>query len=256
MNETPHCLEALSDSVLLGLSGTSSIFYIDRRESKTPNYVINCDQHRNNGSTRGKFHSLSCNKTNANQFAVGTDYNARIYDFRQMKPCYEFYHNYDYIKPRECFVSWSPGGKYIYVRNRKCHYRDTNCFFWDVLNCERVMRDNEKMMLHRVEGSEETFEWQYFDEDAFTWIDDRLLIASNDSTVFSVAPYAKTVTPIDNFPNTNPGNDEPIVSDLAYNDQTLQLVGLNECEIMIWSHYKLPSYPKLIEDDFGINSMQ
>ena len=244
MADDANCVQALSNSVLFGLCGTSSIFYIDRRESNKPNYVINSNQYRNNGSTNGEFHSLSCNKTNANEFAVGTDYNARIYDVRQMKPCYEIYHNYNCLTPRECYVSWSPSGKYIYIHDRDFNFDSIICFFWDVLNCERVMSNNDM----KIEDSGEIFEWKNVDNDTFAWIDDRLLIASYDDAIFSVAPHAKTVKVIDNFRNID--HMGPIVSNLDYNDKTLQLAGANSSRITIWSHYKLPSYPKLGRNNF------
>ena len=251
MPDDVRVLEALSDAVLLGLCGTSSIFYIDHRESNNPKYVINSNQYRNDGSTNGAFYSLSCNKTNAYEFAVGTDYNARIYDFRQMKPFYEFYHNYDNLEPRECNVSWSPNGKYIYIYDREFRtYSNTICLFWDVFNSERVMSSNDTI----VEGSGEIFEWTLIDTDSFAWIDDRLLIASYDNAIFSVTPNTKTVTPIDNsIIRDTDIYTGPIVSGMVYNNQTRQLVGSNCDNMIIWSHYKLPSYPKLGRDNFVID---
>ena len=41
-----------------------------------------------------------------------------------------------------------------------------------------------------------------------------------------------------------------------YNEKTLQLAGAGPENIFIWSHYKLPPYPKSRMDDFGMNNLR
>ena len=245
----------MSDSVLFGLCGSSSIFYIDRRESNYPNYIINStlrneyrDEYgRKSGRNFGTFHSLSCNKTNANEFAVGTDNTAKIYDFRQMKPCYEFYHDSERLIDRErrCYVSWCPSGKYIYMYQRENLERSllcesVNCIVWDVSKSERVMSSNDIM----VDGTEKKFDWKNVRNGASTWVDGHLLISSLDKSIYDVAPYTETVTPLGNFRD----DAETVVDYLEYSKKTHQLAAISEWNsysITLWSHFKLPPYPVL-----------
>ena len=234
-------LEVVSDSVMMGLSGDSEIFYIDRRESNKPNYFLNSKQYRSDGRD-GKFQTLACNKSNTHEFAVGTDYNVKIFDFRQVKPSYEIYHNFNHFRKRICSVSWSPNGKYIFVSDvaemdNPSHGLDDIFFFWDVLNAEGVISPQNIT----VEGTANKFNWDYYRPE-YTWIDDHMVVSSDreeGNFLYAMAPHSTTIKTIDEF---DP-NSVVLVDQLAYNQKTFQLAGAGVEHITIWSHYKLPPYP-------------
>ena len=127
VNEIVKNLEPISEKVFIGISGRKSLFYTDLRENNV-NYFMHIDNYRNKRGneqlSRGHFCSLSCNKTNPNEFAVGTDYNAKIFDFRQMKPRYEFHHRLNRIREHQFHVSWSTNGKYIFTKDEAVFYKN------------------------------------------------------------------------------------------------------------------------------------
>ena len=180
---------------MLGLSGDSKIFYVDMRENQTKinYYHINEYQIRYEEMYDEEFQSLSRNRNNSFEFAVGTSYKAMIFDIRQMKqPCYTFAPDLDGLKPRQINVSWSPSGKYIfthapilwnYSSDDSLEIGDepgeSISFFWDVQNAKRIGMSVEATSL---------MEWS---SGAQTWIDDNLVVGSL-SGVHTTAPYSRT----------------------------------------------------------------
>ena len=207
-------LDFISDSLIIGLS-SDKIFYTDRRDANKINYF---------GTERfGKSYALSCNRTNTNEFVVGTGDTSHIFDIRQMRPIREIYDGFGYSGVH---VSWSPNGKYIFTSH--FDYKKSNIFFWDVLNAEKITISEE--IADVVDWSEEG-----------TWIDNHLVVSTwND--VYALAPRERTIEDIYHSENYSMTGYGPYCIPSAYNEKTLQLAGLLEEGICIWSHYKLPPY--------------
>ena len=283
------CIEFISENVLLGLSGTmemglgawrygppknpvsegtSEIFYYDVRESTKQINYHSIRQYRGD-QVYEEFQTLSCNKTNRHEFVIGSFYDAKIFDIRQMKkPCFNFGADCSTrrlrsrnlqirkLKPRRFNVSWSPTGKYIFTHaqphdlyygqdyfDRRCNRIDEKpiSFFWDVENSSRV---------EMIVDSELMSDWvcHQWNRGVQTWINDTILIG-NMSKIVAINPHAKTVEELKDFlPEHDVDDDEQEYDAFpfkgaAYNDKTLQLAGSNGQQIFIWSHYKLPPYP-------------
>ena len=218
-------LEFMSDFVVMGISysWTSKIFYTDLREANKINYFE---------TERLGNHTLSCNQTNSNEFVLATELNVKIYDIRQTRPLYQIYevdHSRADLMFTDVHASWSPNGKYIFTSD----YQANTFFFWDALKAERISIPREIADL--VKWNEEK-----------TWIDDYLVVKTSDD-VYALAPHASTMEAIDQSGNYSIPlviGDPPCYAGfpLAYNEKTLQLAGLVEEGICIWSHYKLPPY--------------
>ena len=117
--------EFVSESVLVGLSGADGWFNRHSADTK----IFRCDIREPNkdikyyhikeytdGSQFQQFQSLSCNKTNTNEFVVGTNFNAKVFDIRQMKePRYTFVPDNE-VRARRFHVSWSPSQGYKSIR--------------------------------------------------------------------------------------------------------------------------------------------
>ena len=217
---------------------------------------MNINEYRNDGSCRS-FNSLSRNKTNDYEFAVGANNNVKIFDFRQMKPRYEFNHTCisNHACSIHCHVSWSPNGKYILVKDTNAteiywgpslQWRNSeeecSSFFWDVSAAEHILlppkykEPEDKRALIIFENR----------HGSSTWIDDYLI--QNPSYIES--------DPVKGIHAINPRASQAEVIELAsdmthiptlvaYNDKTFQLAGASGRQIYIWSHYKLPPYPKI-----------
>ena len=173
-------------------------------------------------------HSLSVNKTKTHEFAVGSDHNVQIFDFRQLKPCYEYHHNFNEASNR-CHISWSTNGKYILTYDDEGYETDdfNCCFFWDVMNNKRILTSDDVAYLI-VDSSKPT-----------AWVNDHLVVATSDfytHGVFTVTPNTNAIETIDNFE----AEYNWYIEELSYNEKTLQLAGANHEHISIWSHYKLP----------------
>ena len=161
-------------------------------QTKINYYHINEYQIRYEEMYDEEFQSLSRNRNNSFEFAVGTSYKAMIFDIRQMKqPCYTFAPDLDGFKPRQINVSWSPSGKYIfthapilwnYSSDDSLEIGDepgeSISFFWDVQNAKRIGMSVEATSL---------MEWS---SGAQTWIDDNLVVGSL-SGVHTTAPYSR-----------------------------------------------------------------
>ena len=211
-------LEFISDSLIIGLS-SDQIFYIDRRDANKINYVET--------ERLGNSYALSCNHTNTNEFVVGTGDTAQIFDIRQMRPIREIYEGYSSISGNNVHVSWSPNGKYIFTSH--CGYKTNLVFFWDVLNAEKITISKEIV---------DVVDW--FEEGI--WIDNHLVVSTWDD-VCALAPRASAMEAIyqsENFSMTGSYGQNYYPS--VYNEKTLQLAGLLDEGICIWSHYKLPPY--------------
>ena len=179
------------------------------------------------------FCSLSCNKTNPYEFAVGTDYNVKIFDFRQMKPRHEIHHCpkfASFLARQHVFhVSWSTNGKYIFVKDEE--FDDLTsleelCFFWDVHDTERIiMKKDTPLVL-------DTFNPR-------TWIDDHLIVSSEEYGVYAISPLNETKK------IAKPQTTGEYPRFMAYNEKTLQLAEGDGQKINIFSHYKLPPYPNM-----------
>ena len=177
---------------MLGLSGDSNIFNFDMRENQTKINYYHIKEYQTERNDE-EFQSLSRNKNNSFQFAVGTSYKAMIFDIRQMaEPCYTFAPDLSSLKPRQINVSWSPSGKYIFTHAPilwKYSNDDTPeigdepgesiSFFWDVQNDKRIGMSVEATSL---------MEWS---SGAQTWIDDNLVVGSL-SGVHTTAPNLRT----------------------------------------------------------------
>ena len=185
------CLEIITDSNMLGLSGDSKIFNVDMRENQTKINYYHIKEYQTENDE--EFQSLSRNKNHSFQFAVGTSYKAMIFDIRQMtEPCYTFAPDLDSLKPRQINVSWSPSGKYIFT-HAPILWKYSNddspeigdepgesiSFFWDVQNDKRIGMSVEATSL---------MEWS---SGAQTWIDDNLVVGSL-SGVHTTAPNSRT----------------------------------------------------------------
>ena len=206
-------------------------------------------------------HSLSCNKNNEYEFAVGTSFKAMIFDIRQMKiPFTTFVPDLDTSswKQRQFNVSWSPSGKYIFTHAPILwNFSDDEfpedgdrpgesiSFFWDVHNYERIGMSVDATLL---------MEWS---SGAQTWIDDSLIVGSL-SGVHATAPNSRGTENI-NDPEMDSNDVGPcVVNKLVYNEKTFQLAGVNDENIVIWSHYKLPPRlsSRMQEDDLGMNDLR
>ena len=226
-------LERISESVFVGTSGHTNLFYTDLREPNTVNYFRHIDSYRNKRQNEllsdAWFCSLSCNKTNPYEFAVGTTYNVKIFDFRQMKPRYEFHHCPNNIRGHQFHVSWSTNGKYILVKDEEVFDRKNEelYFFWDVRNAERIIMPTE------------TRPWVDYCFNPDTWIDDHLIVASTKYGVKAISPFYETkVIEEPQYTGRYPRY-------MAYNEKTLQLAEGDGQKISIFSHYKLPPYPHM-----------
>ena len=177
---------------MLGLSGESKMFYVDMRENQAKINYYNIQEYQTEQNDE-EFQSLSRNRNNSFEFAVGTSYKAMIFDIRQMRePCYTFAPDLDSLKPRQINVSWSPSGKYIFT-HAPILWKYSNddsleigdepgesiSFFWDVRNAKRIGMSVEATSL---------MEWS---SGAQTWIDDNLVVGSL-SGVHTTAPYSRT----------------------------------------------------------------
>ena len=233
MNESILKLQCISESVFIGIAGHTKLFYTDLREPNIVKNFANIDSYRNRRGNEqlndGRFCSLSCNKTNPNEFAVGTNYNVKIFDFRQMKPRYEIHHcvNRKIMRGNNFHVSWSTNGKYIFIKDEEVcdRKKEELCFFWDVHNAERIVVPNKTrpLIMHSFNPN--------------TWIDDHLIVSSEAYGVNAISPFYETKMmeqPI--YPYAEPRF-------LAYNEKTLQLAGGLWQKIYIYSLYKLPPYP-------------
>ena len=130
------CLEIITDSNMLGLSGDSKIFNVDMRENQTKINYYHIKEYQTENDE--EFQSLSRNKNNSFQFAVGTSYKAMIFDIRQMtEPCYTFAPDLDSLKPRQINVSWSPSGKYIFT-HAPIHWKYSTTLLKLVMNQAKV----------------------------------------------------------------------------------------------------------------------
>ena len=190
---------------------------------------------------RGLFWSLSCNKTNPYEFAVGTNYNAKSFDFRKMKPRYEFHHCLNRIRDpdreHQFHVSWSTNGKYIFTKDEALFDKNEELyFFWDVDNAERIIMANDSRSL--------VIPSVYPD----TWIDDHLIVSSEHHGVHAISPFLESKQ-IEEPQNTGRGwqyNMGGYPRFMAYNEKTLQLAGGDWQKIYIYSHFKLPPYSDMI----------
>ena len=281
------CLEFISDNVLIGLSGTmelstggwwasgppknqvsgdtTEIFYYDVRESKKQINYHSIKEYRGE-RVYEEFQTLSCNKTSNFEFAVGSYYDVKIFDIRQMKtPRCSFGAdcstrslrprklNTSRLRPRRFNVSWSPSGKFIFISapfhdqyyvayyDRQYYGQKRQVsFFWDVQNSKRV---------EMIVDSERMSDWvcHKWNRGAQTWINDSILVG-NMWKMVAIDPHAKTIEKLKDFVPVPEDDDEQDytgfpLSGAAYNDKTLQLAGSNGQQIFIWSHYKLPPYP-------------
>ena len=173
-----------------GLSGDSKIFNVDMRENQTKINYYHIKEYQTENDE--EFQSLSRNKNNSFQFAVGTSYKAMVFDIRQMKePCYTFAPDLSSLKPRQINVSWSPSGKYIFT-HAPIHWKysttllklvmnqaESISFFWDIQNDKRIGMSVEATSL---------MNWS---SGAQTWIDDNLVVGSL-SGVHTTAPNSRT----------------------------------------------------------------
>ena len=174
------------------------------------------EDYDNYGKVRN-FESLSCNKSNANEFVAGTYYGGLLFDVRQMKePFSTFYTTRRRLRsdvPRPCQVSWSPSGKYIYTL-AKTQLLDPTlntgqlCFFWDVRKSERIeMSIDPKTILCR---------------DPQTWIGDNVTLVSSGNIV-TVSPHSKSIEKIiscNSNRNVAFSRGDPSYRALEYNDKT------------------------------------
>ena len=202
----------MSDFVVMGISDpysrTSKIFYTDLREANKINYFE---------TERLRKYTLSCNQTNSNEFVLATELNAKIYDIRQTRPLYQIYevnHPKTVLRNRQPYIVhayWSPSGKYIFTIN--C-YANT-FFFWDVLNADRIPIS---MDITR------SIEWY----GGTTWINDNMVVSSRGD-ICAITPRSTTM----DYMYHSEGS---FALDLAYNEKTLQLAGLLDEGICIWSH--------------------
>ena len=233
MNGRVKKLQRISKSVFVGIAGDKKLFSADLRQPNTVNnfaHVISYRNRRGNEQLNdGCFCSLSCNKTNPNEFAVGTNYNVKIFDFRQMKPRYEIHHclNRKTLRGNNFHVSWSTNGKYIFIKDEDVFDRKKEelCFFWDVHNAERIVvpNINRPLIVHS------------FNPD--TWIDDHLIVSTEAYGVKAISPFYETKM------IEQPDIRHPRF--MSYNEKTLQLAGGRWQAICIYSHYKLPPYPAM-----------
>ena len=219
--ETTSCIEFLSDNELVGLSGDNIIFHTDiRMKSDEMDYYY---IHRYENKRRFHiFQSLSSNKSNTNEFIVGTYYDGLIFDIRQMKePCCKFSNGPLDPLLRWLNVSWSPSGKYIYTRcARKNEWEydswensdgdgtDNVCFFWDVQKSEQI----------KIPIDSESIIWS----DAQSWIGDNVILVSSGNIV-TTTPHSQSIENIvDSGCRPNRDVDDPFDSytALEYNDKT------------------------------------
>ena len=212
-----------------------------------------------------EFQSLSCNTKNRNEFAVGTSFEVMIFDIRQMKePRTTFAPDlgstvgtarYNSPKPRQLNISWSPSGKYIFTHGPILWKYSNEDFpvdgdgpgesiscFWDVQNEKRIGMSVDATSL---------MEWS---SGAQTWIDDNLVVGSL-SGVHSIAPNSRTTENINDFEIDSNEVGACVIDRLAYNEKTFQLAGADSENIFIWSHYKLPPYPRKERNRYGAESV-
>ena len=202
---------------------------------------MNINEYRNDGSCRS-FNSLSRNKTNDYEFAVGANNNVKIFDFRQMKPRYEFNHTCtsNHALYSMLHVSWSPNGKYILVKDTAAQYREyeeeCSSFFWDVSAAKHILLPSA------IKQPKDERAWIIFENHhgSNTWIDDYLIESHFIHGIHAINPRASQAEVI------HLASDMTNIPTLvAYNDKTFQLAGASGRQIYIWSHYKLPPYPKI-----------
>ena len=244
INGSVSYLQQLSESVFIGIAGSTKLFCTDLRlrGPTTVNYFEYIDTYRNRRGNEelndGRFYSLSSNKTNPYEFAVGTNYNVKIFDLRQMKPRYEIHHclNRKITRGNNFHVSWSTNGKYIFIKDEEVMDRKKEelCFFWDVHHAERIVMPNKTrpLIVHSFNPN--------------TWIDDHLIVSSEAYGVNAISPFHETKKIEERQINDQ---DELYMGRfpryMAYNEKTLQLAGGLWQKIFIYSHYKLPPYPEV-----------
>ena len=63
---------------------------------------------------------------------------------------------------------------------------------------------------------------------------------------------------INDFEMDTDNDGSCVVNKLVYNEKTFQLAGVNDENIVIWSHYKLPPRlsSRMQEDDLGMNDLR
>ena len=192
---------------------------------------------------------------------MGTSFKGMIFDIRQMKtPVSTFAPDLGTAssKPRQFDVSWSPSGKYIFAHAPILwDYNDDEIpedgdghganisFFWDVQNDKRIGMSVDATSL---------MEWS---SGAQAWIDDNLIVGSL-SGVHATAPNSRRTEKINDFEMRLDAGDPCVVNKLVYNEKTFQLAGVNDENILIWSHYKLPPRlnSRMQEDDLGMNDLR
>ena len=264
VKDEPLWYEFVSESVLVGLSGTDGYTTRNTRHSADTE-IFRCDIREPNkdikyyhikeytdgfsfSSQFQQFHSLSCNKMNPNEFVVGTNFNGKIFDIRQMKkPRYTIVPD-NGVRPRRFHVSWSPSGKYIFIHapfsTREIHIdgwgpdENTNSL-WDVSNERKV----DLPLCAGIVPCVPMGKWR----GVHTWIYDHLIVGT-PTWMRAYSPHTKTMQQLCNdriFSFSDDAYDDdaqrPYIG-LAYNNKTLQLAAADEKNILIWSYFKLPPY--------------